>query len=252
MNYQKDNFHIQVIKERFMRIRRLFLVAIMFIMITLLPVITACGQEETPLPSLSAEDIITNTIQKLDSTTSFHFKLAHEGGGTPIAMGLELLEATGDMTKPDKLKTAVSATLSGLLVKVDVITIGSTTYMTNPLTREWEILPESFSAIAIFDPNTGIISILSGIIEPTVEEGDNDHKVSYHIKGEIPVESLRPITLNSIEGTTVIVDIWVDPEDFSIDKVRLEGRITETEKSGIIRTLEFSDFDKKVEIEPPL
>ena len=98
----------------------------------------------------------------------------------------------------------------------------------------------------------GIMAILSGIIDPTVEEGDNDHKVSYHITGEIPVESLRPITLNSIEGTTVIVDIWIDPGDFSIDKVKLEGRITETEKSGIIRTLEFSDFNKKVEIESPL
>jgi len=235
-----------------MRTRVLFLAAVMIIMITLLPAITACSQEETPLPSLSVEDIITNTINKLDSVTSFHFELAHEGGGTPIAMGLELLEATGDMTKPDKLKTAVSATLSGILVKVDVITIGSTTYMTNPLTRNWEMLPSDFSAIAVFDPSTGIMAILSGIIDPTVEEGNNDHSVSYHIKGEIPVESLRPITLNSIEGTTVMVDIWIDPEDFSIDKVRLEGRITETEKSGIIRTLEFSDFNKKVEIESPL
>ena len=235
-----------------MRIRVFLLAAAMIIMITLLPAITACSQEETPLPSLSVEDIITNTINKLDSVTSFHFKLAHEGGGTPIAMGLELLEATGDMTKPDKLKTAVSASLSGILVKVDVITIGSTTYMTNPLTGNWEMLPSDFSAIAVFDPNTGIMSILSGIIDPTVEEGDNDNKVRYHIKGEIPVESLRPITLNSIEGTTVIVDIWIDPGDFSIDKVRLEGRITETEKSGIIRTLEFSDFNKKVEIESPL
>ena len=235
-----------------MRVRVLLLVAIVIIVIPLIPMMTACGQEEAPLPSLSAADIITNTIDKLDSATSFHFKLLHEGGGTPIAMGLELLEATGDMTKPDKLKTAVSATLGGMLVKVDVITIGSTTYMTNPLTKTWEILPESFSAIAIFDPNTGIVSILSGIINPTVKEGDNDHKICYHIKGEIPVESLRPITLSYIEGTTVMVDIWIDPEDFSVDKVKLEGRITETEKSGIIRTLELSDYNKKVEIESPM
>ena len=235
-----------------MRIRVLLLAASIIIMTTLLPTITACGQEEPSLPSLSAVDIITNTIDKLDSATSFHFKLEHDGGGTPIAMGLELLEATGDITKPDKLKAGVSATLSGILVKVDVITIGSTTYMTNPLTKKWEILPGDFSAIAIFDPNTGIMSILSGIVDPTVEEGDNDYKVSYHVKGKIPVESLRPITLSSIEGTTVVVDIWVDPEDFSIGKIKLEGRITETEKSGIIRTLELSDYNKKVDIESPM
>jgi len=213
----------------------------------------ACSEEvPTPQP-LDASEIINNAIEKLKTINSFHFELVHEGGRTPIVMGLELDEAVGDVAKPDKLKTTIIAAMRGMLVEVEVITIGVTTYMTNPLTKEWELCPSEFSAISIFDPNAGITSILKDITNPAIVESEEGDKVnSYHIKGEIPSESLRPITLSSVEGVNVAVDVWIGKEDFLINQIRVEGQITETEKPGIIRTLKLSNYDQEVEIESPM
>ena len=222
------------------------------IIVFTLAALPACSEEEPTSSSLSASEIISNSIEEMNLISSFHFKLLHQGGRTPIAMGLELDEAEGDIVKPDKLKTTILAALRGMLVEVEVITIEVITYMTNPLTKQWELVPGEFSAISIFDPNAGITSILQDIVNATVVESEDDDSESYHIQGELPSESLRPITLSSVEGINVSVDVWIGRESFLINQIRIEGQITETEKPGIIRILELSDYNKAVEIAPPM
>ena len=231
----------------------LVLAIIMIINILLFSLLPACREPEATRQPLNASEIISNSIDKMKAINSFHFKLTHEGGRTPIAMGLELEEAVGDVAKPDKLKTNIIAALGVMLVEVEVITIGVTTYMTNPLTKEWEPCPGEFSPISIFDPSAGITSILEDISNPAKDESEDSNKAtSYHIKGERPTESLRPITLSSIEGVNVSVDVWIDKDDFLIDQIRVEGQITDTEKPGIVRILDLSDYDHEVEIESPM
>jgi hypothetical protein len=227
-----------------------FLIFIVF-MFLMLP---ACSEEEPILQSPSAQEIIRDSINKMNAISSFHFELGHEGGRTLIAMGLELDEAIGDVAKPDRLKTNITAALGGMLVEVEVVTVGTTTYMTNPLTKKWELIPGEFSAISIFDPNAGITAILEDMSNPSKVEGEEKEQVgnSYHIKGEIPSESLRPITLSSVEGVNITVDVWIDTENFLINQIRVEGQITEMEKPGIIRILKLSNYDQEIKIESPM
>ena len=233
--------------------KKLTLSVISMIIVFLLMSLPACSKEEPTSQALTAQEIINHSIEKMREISSFHFELFHEGGRTPIPMGLELEEAIGDVAKPDKLKTTILAALRGMLVEVQVITIGVTTYMTNPLTKQWELVPGEFSAISIFDPNAGITSILQDMVNPTVVESEEDDKPNgYHIKGEIPSESLRPITLSSIEGVNVSADVWIDNETFLINQIKIEGQITETEKPGIIRILKLSDYNREVIIESPI
>ena len=212
----------------------------------------ACKEAAPIASNLSASEIIAESAATMREIDSFHFEITHEGGGTPIAMGVEMREAEGDVAKPGKLSTEISATMSGILVRVDIITVGTTTYMTNPLTRQWELLPGEFSAISIFDPDAGIVAILEEMTDLTRLD---DEKIGtftcIHIKGEIPCESLRPITLTSVEGVDIDVEVWIDGEEFLLHQIKLDGRITETEKEGIIRYLKLSNFDQEVEIELP-
>jgi hypothetical protein len=226
----------------------LIIIIFMFLMLP------ACSEEEPTPQSLNAQEIIRDSINEMNAINSFHFELSHEGGRTPIAMGLELDEAIGDVTKPDRLKTNIKAALGGMLVEVEVVTIGTTTYMTNPLTKKWELVPGEFSAISIFDPNAGITAIIEDMSSPSKIEGEEKEQMSnsYHIKGEITSESLRPITLSSVEGVNVMVDVWIDTENFLINQIRVEGQITETEKPGIIRILKLSNYDQEIEIESPM
>jgi hypothetical protein len=183
---------------------------------------------------------------------SFHFELEHDGGGTPIALGLVMDKAKGHIARPDRLKAKISTTIMGGFVEVEVITVGLVIYMTNPFSGEWEPLPTEFSAVSIFDPDTGFTAILDGMTDLTkLEDEEVNGLPCHHIAGETPSEHLSSITLSSVEGVMIDTEIWVDIEESLLRRIRLEGQITEGEKAGIVRTISLSDFDQSVEIELP-
>lgn len=227
-------------------------VAVIAIIFSIVSMVPGCKKAEPTLLSLSASEIIDKSGERTSKVNSFHFEITHVGGGTPLVKGLEMSEAIGDIVKPGKLKTSISAKMGVILVEVDVITVGKTTYMTNPLNREWELLSNEFSAISLFDPDTGIAAILKDMTDLTKLDDEKIDSIScYHIKGKVPCESLRPITLSSIEGVKIDVEVWIDKKEFLLYQIRLEGKITDTEKPGIIREIRLSDFDQEVEIDIP-
>lgn len=228
---------------------------ILIVGIVLLLLVAGCGTEETTTPlesevsPLTAAEVIANACEKLEALSTFHFNLEQEGGGTPIAMGLEMTAASGDVARPDRLKVRVSA---GFL-EVQVITVGEDTFMTNPLTGEWEPLPNDFSAVKLFDPDTGIKAIMgkiSGAMK--LSEDRVAGVVCYHIRGTLDSGDLIAISCGAaIEGVSIDTELWIGKEDFLLHQIKLEGQITEEEKPGIVRILSISDFDQPVTIELP-
>lgn len=232
--------------------RRLVLAIVIGITAVAMSLVPACKKAPPTPPPLTASNIIDNSVERIDATNSFHFELKQVGGGTPIAMGLEMNEAVGDVARPDKLKTEIHAMMGGMFIEVEIITVGESIYMTNPLTKEWEPLPTQFSAISIFDPDTGIAAILKGMANLIkLEDEEVEGIACYRIRGKISSEDLRPLTLSSVEGVKIDVEVWIDKEQFLLRQIRLEGQITPEEKLGIIRTITLSNFNQIVEIELP-
>lgn len=216
-----------------------------------------CGESEaTQEPSqtpLTAEQVLANSSQKLEAADSFHFVLEHEGGGTPIAMGIEMLNASGDMVKPDKMKTSISGTAMGMIIKVEVITLGSDTYMTNPLSGKWELLPNEFKVLSVFDPGTGVAAIMKNMAGAKLSADDEvQGKTCYHISGEIDSGNLNAISGSSVQGIMNKAEVWIARDSFLPQVIKLEGRITETEAEGITRTLSFTDYNLETRIEKPM
>jgi hypothetical protein len=220
--------------------------------------VTGCGgnntTSSTPSPTpLTAEQVLSESSKKLEAANSFHFVLDHNGGGTPIAMGIDMLKASGDMVKPDKMKTSISGTAMGMIIQVEVITLGSDTYMTNPLSGKWELLPNEFKVLSVFDPATGVAAIMKNMAGATLlADEDVQGKPCYHISGETDSGNLNAISGSSIQGTKCKVEAWISRDNFLPQVIKLEGRITETEKEGIIRTLTFTDYNLDAKIEKPM
>jgi len=215
-------------------------------------VVTVAGCTKTTPTPLSASEIISKSSDKMEAINSFHFVLDQVGGGTPIAMGLEMTNAVGDVVRPDRLKATISGKLSGMFLEVQIVSVGEEMYMTNPLTGKWELLPTQFSVLKVFDPNTGIASIMKGVVDITkLSDEEVEGAICYHLSGSIDSDELRPITVSSVPGVTIHIEVWIDQEDFLVRHIRLEGKITETEVEGIIRTLKLSNFNEEVSIEVP-
>ena len=226
-----------------------------FILILLL---SACnsdgsGSPEQTIPSLTPEEIIAQASPQLDELSSFHFKLSQKGGGTPIAMSLEMTGVEGDIVPPNKLRMLIEATWSGQFMEAGLITVDTMTYMTNPLTGKWEVLSDNFNAVTLFQPDTGIKAVMESATDLVLLEPEKvDGALCFHMGGMLVSDVLDAIAVgHSAEGLPVEVEIWIGVDDFLLRKVVFDGRICEKEKDGIVRTLELSKFNEPVTIEVP-
>jgi hypothetical protein len=202
--------------------------------------------------ALTAADILGKSYDAMQAAKSFHFLLAHEGGGTPIGSGIEMTDVDGDIVRPDKLSAEITGTFMGSTVNASLVTVGDVTMMTNPMSGKWEVLPASFKVLAVFDPGTGIGAIVNGLTGAALlaEEKIGD-VLCYHIKGDIATPALAPLTGTTAKDGTVAAEVWVTKDSFTVQQIKLTGKITDTEKDGIVRTLTISAYDKDVTIALP-
>jgi hypothetical protein len=206
----------------------------------------------TTTVSLTAAQIIVQASDKLDAVNSFHCTLDQTGGGTPIGSGVEMTKVDGDTVKPDKLQATLTGTVSGMSVTIKMISIGTVTYMTNPLSNSWEQLPTEFAILSVFNPNTGITAIMRGITGLTKLSNAQSAGVDcYHLSGNIDSANLSPITGSSVAGTSIGVELWIGKDDLLVRSIKLTGQITATEVPGIVRTLNLSNFNETLNIALP-
>jgi len=213
------------------------------------------GEEAAPTPATlpQADEILPKMVAWAGAVKSFHFRLEHENGFSPMPMDLKLKTAEGDIQVPDRIKAKLDADVAGALLQVEVIGIGEEGWMTNPFSREWQPLPKGTSISAIFDPAAGIQAVARSLQEVRVVDvekvGGSD---TYLLEGQIDSGVLKAAVPIAEPGLTVNVKVWVDTKDYTIRQVRLEGPFAPGEPENIVRILFLSKFDEPVSIEPPV
>jgi len=231
--------------------KRDFLITLILLIIIVTVVGGCAKQAATPTP-LTAAQIIDKSSKNMRDINSFHFALDQAGGGTPIAMGIEMQKASGDVVRPDKLKMTIDGTFSGMALEVQMITVGGVIYMTNPISGQWETPPAEFDILSVFNPNAFIASVMQDITGLTkLTDEDSGGVICYHLSGSISSEDLSAITGSSVKGVAINVEVWIGKDDLLLRSVKLTGKITETEVPGIVRTLSLSDFNEVISIELP-
>ena len=225
----------------------------------LLSIGLACTANPTPSPTpteetepLTVEQILSRASEQFGALTSFHFKMTHDGGGTPIALGLEMQVAEGKVVAPDRMSVTIKAKGRGLHLEVSAINVGDSTYMTNPFTGRYEDFTGVISPGSFFDPAEGVGAIIRGATNPSRLADETLSGVpAYHLAGSVASGELKAISVEAIEGHVIATEIWIGKEDFLIRRLTLKGRITEDKQEGITRTIVVSAFDQPVAIEAP-
>ena len=216
----------------------------------------ACGGGEdedggAPLPT--AEDILARLVARVDDLETFHFRLEHENGTSPIPLGLELETAEGDVVVPDRMEAEIRAKAGTAIVRVKVIGVGDEGWMTNPFSRDWQPLPEGTNIRDVFNPGAGVKAIVGALTNVEVVKEEKVEGVStYLIEGEVDSGVLEAAAPIAEPGLTVVVKAWVGSEDFLPRRIRLEGPFFPGEPDNIVRKLELSRFDEPLSIEPPI
>ena len=213
-------------------------------------VFTGCSSGESA--SLAPADALAKSYDSMQEATSFHFSMIHSSSGTPISKSILMTNLDGDIVSPDKLQATITGTYSDMTVEVSLITVGEDTYMTNMLSGKWELAPTSFKVLKVFDPSSGVASIIKGLTNVTDVGDEKVNKTKcYHFTGEVMSEALAPLTGTTATGVPIATEVWINKKNFQVVQVQLTGKITDTEVDGITRTLTFSNYNKDIDITLP-
>jgi hypothetical protein len=217
----------------------------------------ACGcggkKEDAGGPLPPAAEVLTKAVERVATMKTFHFRLEHENGASPIPLGLGLSTAEGDVVVPDRLQAKLEAKAGTQPVRVEVIGIGDQAWITNPFNRQWQPLPSGTTIKDVFDPTQGISAAVNALenAEVTAEE-EVGGVATYRVEGTVDSAILEAAAPIAEPGLTVKVKVWIGKDDSLIRRIRLEGPIAPDEPPNIVRKLDVSKFDEPVSIEPPV
>ena len=219
----------------------------------------ACGTgpaEPTPVPMPTSlppdpREVLERTGRTMGALNTFNFRLYHDVGSLEILDGLLIDRVSGKVVNPDRLSMEfVGSFGGGYSIKSEVITVGDQTYMTNPLTGNWEASDASISPVGFFSPTQGIGEMLTLTRDASFIDADSEEG-TYRIRGDLPTTALSPLVGTTLTDRTVDIELEIDSETDYLLEVRFRGAVTPSDVEDAERVIILSFFNEDVVIEPP-
>lgn len=200
----------------------------------------------TTLPT--AAEILADAAITMEGVESLRYEI--ELSGAPVTLlGVELRSARGRYAAPESSQAVLEAAIGGLVIELGTIAIGGTSWVTNPLTGDWDEYTgnRAFNPAIMFDPQLGwrplLTQDISGaqLIEPV--EGD-----TYLVRGTAAGARVEILTAGLVES---------QPVDLTLDIERDTGLVTRMEFTTLGEAGEtnwlllISEFGAPVSISPP-
>ena len=229
------------------------------LLIAVAVVLVACGGsrgEPTPIPTATPlppnpKAILERSGQVMASLNTFNFRMHHDVGSLEILEGLLINRVSGKIANPDKLSMEFAGSFGGgYAIKSEVITVGDQTYMTNPLTGNWEASDASISPVGFFSPSRGIAEMMAQTQDVTLlDDGASDG--AYRLSGALPTTALASLVGPTLTDRTVDLELKIDSTTDYLLEVRFIGAVTPSDVVDAERVIVLSFFNEDVVIEPP-
>lgn len=195
----------------------------------------------------TAEEILAEAAVTMESVDTLRYDI--ELSGAPITLlGVELRGAEGEYAAPASSQAVLRAAIGGLTIELGTIAIGETSWLTNPLSGEWDEYTGSraFNPAIIFDPELGWRPLLTtDINQPRLLETTGD---VYRLTGTTDPGRVEVLTAGLVDA---------QPVDLVLEINRASGVVTRMDFATLgdegetMWALQLSDFGTEVSIGPP-
>jgi lipoprotein LprG len=219
--------------------------------------VAACS-DPTPVP-LTPEEIVSRSAIRMNGLAGFYFIIDRSGLPAYLDPGntIAFRRAQGYYVAPDRAQASVRVIGPGLVTEVGVVSVGQTQWETNILTGDWRELPPNwgFNPAVLFDPQIGIQSILAVDLSDMVLagheklDGGPDQSV-YVVEGTLAGERLHEMSYGLIGPEVMSARLWIMPESFELIRALIIDP-NEGHEEATVWQVDFSQFDKTVNIVPP-
>lgn len=206
------------------------------------------AESTTSTTAPTVEEILTASAVTMQAVDTLRYEI--ELSGAPITLlGIELRSARGKYAAPDSSEAVLEAAIGGLTIELLTIAIGDTSWVTNPLTGDWDEYTGSraFNPAIIFDPALGWLPLLTQDINDArlVEPLDSD---SYVVTGTAAGARVETLTAGLVESQPVVIRLDIERATGLVTRMDFTTRGEEGETRWL---LELSEFGDPVLIDPP-
>lgn len=224
--------------------------------VALVALTAACSSTEvttTTAPPTAAE-LLEVSAATMGSVDTVQFRIAR--GGEPVYIDtqgfLEFVSATGRFAAPGAAEALVTVSALGLSTEVGAVVIEGDTWLTNPITGNWEPTPPgyTFDPATLFDPQIGFRAMLQEGI-PTVEDlGEEtvDETALRHVRFTASGERVEVVTAGMVLGADVAIDAWIEPTSGELRRAKFPTTIGANPTEW---DLTFFDYGADITITPP-
>lgn len=208
----------------------------------------------TPTP-VSAQSILSGAAQRFDQINSLHFDLQVDGNVALDKNGsIKLRGANGDLLRPSSAKAKANVSFMGANLSINMVSIGTEQYITNPISGNWEKAPSDlgYDPAVLFDKNQGISHVLTSVQNPTIAGSESvNGKDAYHITGTVRKQDVAPIAGGALNGDNDPVDLWIDKKTGDVVKLVIHDTAANGGNTGNTWTLLLTQQNEQVTISKP-
>jgi hypothetical protein len=209
---------------------------------------SGCGGSSTP----STATLLKNAHDKFNATESFHFVMTVQHPGAVALGSYAILDATGDVALPGRMKATATVNAGFATLQIQLIIIGNQEWYTDPLSGQFVPTNQFSSYMRIFDPQTGIGSLLTNLGNPSrPSDGSANGTACWKVSGNISMAQLTPIFGSQVVGNANDTTFCMRKTDSQLLSVVLQGHILTGDGSQTVRTIYLSNFNKPVSIQAP-
>ena len=242
------------------RARRKGKLAALILSVVCLLMLAGCSlpwQHTTPSsglgPKPSAQQVLAALQKNFRLVSSFHITMKTDNLGNTEASQITIRQADGDVVMPDKVKAQANVLLSGQAVTVNLISIGTHQYITDPITGQWRVVTGLLDPSVLSNPTTGLIALAGQLQNVT---GPSDDTVNgtpcWRVNGVLPAKDLAFFTGGGVpDGTMLKTSVCAGKDDGLPYEITVTGEAAPGDTSQTSRTFFISKYNENVSIVAP-
>jgi hypothetical protein len=212
------------------------------------------GQNAVALGARPTAQQLLDALQKNFRTVStFHVVMNVQNPG-PVREGqVQIRSANGDIVMPDKVKAQATIILSGQAVTVNLISVGGSQFITDPITGQWRVIKGVLDPRTLTNPNTGILSLINKVQNVSDPVSDTVNGVScWRIKGQLNAKYLAFFTGGGVPaGTMLQTNACIGKSDALLYQLIVTGEAAPGDTAQTTRIFDISHYNEQVKITAP-
>lgn len=201
----------------------------------------------------TTQQLLAAVEKNYKTVSSFHVVLQVNNPGKASSSQVEIRSANGDVVMPDKVKAQATVVLSGQAVSVDLVSIGDTQYITDPITGQWRVIKGLLDPRTLTNPNTGIISLLNKVQKLTQPTDDSvGGTPCWRVSGLLDAKYLAFFTGGGVPaGTMLQTTACVGKSDALLYQVKVTGQAAPGDTPDTTYLFNISKYNENITITAP-